>query len=319
MPENEPKDLDRLSQPEVLMPLQNEISLPPAPAAAHFYQKPAAKVFSGCIFLTIACWAFNEFLQVRGYVNPVASRIFLIILGAALLAFISLIAINLLSFRWTAGVFLFLVLLAGLTWLDKITMPHVRVERLNSSASPSLPSPGASSAQQPSLGPTKRPGDHKPTKRANGYSSSTSAHESQTVKGPPTPPVSASVDPLLKRAESAVDGCKGFLTECNRRGEQVRQWIILKNAEPDVTEATKGQYARWVWGNKADQDNTRYAQIYRDEFQNVIHSMLLSGATEADPSIDWSRWSGVRTCLDLEATTASYADHLRSKQMKGTP
>jgi hypothetical protein len=129
---------------------RSEISIPPGsvlpperPLRTPFIKKPAVRFFTSCGLFGVVAYCFAEFLQLRGYVNVYASRLFLAVAAVALLALGALWAANLSRWKWAVGISIAIIVIGVAVSVDRITLAHAKPIQALPASSPS-PSPPVS-------------------------------------------------------------------------------------------------------------------------------------------------------------------------------
>jgi hypothetical protein len=145
MPDDEEnQSLERPGEKEVFKNPPEGIILPPQDSVSATFIRPVARIVSGIggvFLLSAAVWFFTNFLQLRGFVNLLASRIALGAAVVCVMGFIGICAANLPKRRILVGLGAGALALAVAFVVDRVTLPPTTRQAAvpTRNASPSKP------------------------------------------------------------------------------------------------------------------------------------------------------------------------------------
>lgn len=128
-----------------------------ARAQLPFFKRPSTRIsIGGIALIPIAAWAISNFLQLRGFVNVLGSRLFLGVAVVAILLWIAIVTLNLAKRRVPFFLCTTVLTLAAAITADQITLPRSKALPVSTLIGPSPSAPQKQQAQQRQAVPTSK-------------------------------------------------------------------------------------------------------------------------------------------------------------------
>jgi hypothetical protein len=270
-------------------------------------QQRKIRAYSIVGLLGLVGWLFQNFLQLRGVVDVVASRIDL---GVMWFAGMAIVAILTVGTKWRSlrgvvfGVFLAIALIGLDSWAPKSK------QQMATAMVPAIAQRQASQPEKRAAAPT-----YNRTRLAKRVTTTPTVAPSQS----PAPQIGIEVQ-LVERSVKAVENCHALQKDYFRRRDELVRRVKELSPPENLPQARGPDFGQQVMVLNRE-IMTLYQQVYRQEFMEVRRLVVPEVPAATEIVIDYENpqnMGGVtEICFDLSKVTNAYIGRqLASKKIR---